>query len=942
VKVRLYFLIVILFISGLKAQVVTSTPPFPTENNSITITFDATQANNTSLVGYTGDLYVHTGVNTNLGPWQHVIESWGNNSTQPKLTRIGTDLYQLVIGNPREFYNVTNPDEHITSLNFVFRSADKSKQTEDIFLEIYEGGLEVTIQQPSKHFNIVKVNEPLTINVISTSADTLFLYLDNQLLTKTTEASISYVLTSSQETSNYIIAKAIDSQGNIALDSAIYVARGTVQVEALPQGIKPGINYTSETSVTLALFAPFKDYAYVIGDFNNWVPEKNSYMKKTPNDSTYWIELTGLTSGQEYGFQYLVDGEINIADPYADKILDPWNDQYISDVTYPNLKKYPEGKTTEPVSVLQTAQQPYNWHVPNFQKPNQNKLIIYELLIRDFVESHNYETLIDTLDYLENLGVNAIELMPITEFEGNISWGYNPSFMFAVDKYYGTKNALKNFIDECHSRGIAVILDMVLNHQFGQSPLVRLYWDSANNQPSAESPWFNQVATHPYSVGSDFNHESLQTKKYVDRVNKYWLEEYKFDGLRFDLSKGFTQFNSGSDVSLWGQYDQSRINILERMANQIKAYDPTAYLILEHFADNSEETVLSNYGFILWGNLNYNYNEATMSYTEGSNSDFSWISYKERGWNNPHVVGYMESHDEERLMYKNLQYGNSKGSYDIQDLITALQRMKMAATFFLTIPGPKMIWQFGELGYDYSINYPSGTDNDRLTPKPIRWDYLNHLGRWKLYHVFSALAQLKKEYPVFSTNDFSISASGAAKEIKLNDNSMNVYIIGNFGVTSTEHSLDFQTTGTWYDYFSNDNISYSSSTPTKTLAPGEFHMYTTVELPLPSGDLISDMKNIEGENKPTEFSLSQNYPNPFNPTTTISFSIPNSTNVELNIYNVLGEKVKTLFSKVIQSGNYQIQWEGTNNYNKKLTSGIYFYQIVTEDFIQTKKMILLK
>jgi pullulanase/glycogen debranching enzyme len=195
----------------------------------------------------------------------------------------------------------------------------------------------------------------------------------------------------------------------------------------------------------------------------------------------------------EYAFQYLVDGEIRIADPYTDKILDPWNDNNIPSSTYPNLKDYPTNKTNHAVSVFQTDQSEFQWqNDDDFVQPEQKDLVIYELLIRDFIQNHDYQTLIDTLDYLEDLGINAIELMPINEFEGNSSWGYNPSFYFAPDKYYGTKNDLKSFIDECHRRGIAVIQDMVLNHSYRQSPFVRLYWDSINNRPAINNPWYNE------------------------------------------------------------------------------------------------------------------------------------------------------------------------------------------------------------------------------------------------------------------------------------------------------------------------------------------------------------------------------------------------------------------------------------------------------------------
>jgi len=186
--------------------------------------------------------------------------------------------------------------------------------------------------------------------------------------------------------------------------------------------------------------------------------------------------------------------------------------------------------------------------------------------------------------------------MPISEFEGNLSWGYNPNYYFAPDKYYGTKNALKHFIDECHSRGIAVIQDMVLNHSFGTSPMVMLYWDALNNRPAANNPWFNPIAKHDFNVGYDFNHESEATKYLVNRVVKYWINEYHVDGYRFDLSKGFTQTNTLGNTTAWGHYDQSRINIWQRISDSIWSVKPNAYVILEHFADNDEENRFIQHG----------------------------------------------------------------------------------------------------------------------------------------------------------------------------------------------------------------------------------------------------------------------------------------------------------------------------------------------------------
>ncbi|MBK9465542.1 MAG: hypothetical protein IPN56_12300 [Chitinophagaceae bacterium] len=96
---------------------------------------------------------------------------------------------------------------------------------------------------------------------------------------------------------------------------------------------------------------------------------------------------------------------------------------------------------------------------------------------------------------------------------------------------------MKEFIDSCHSKGIAVIMDIALNHTTGLNPLAALYWNSATNQPAANNPWLNVSATHPYNVFNDFNHESLQTRYFTSRVAEHWLREYKLDGFRWDLSK---------------------------------------------------------------------------------------------------------------------------------------------------------------------------------------------------------------------------------------------------------------------------------------------------------------------------------------------------------------------------------------------------------------------
>lgn len=215
------------------------------------------------------------------------------------------------------------------------------------------------------------------------------------------------------------------------------------QTADLPAGAKDGVAFINNgTSAIVTLYAPGKTTVSLIGDFNNWSATASA-MKKTPDGNTWWVQIDNLNPATEYAYQFVVDGNLKVADPYCEKVLDPDNDQYISATVYPNLKAYPTGKTTGIVSTMQANQPVYSWKNNSFTRPDKNNLVIYELLVRDFTTEHSYASTLAKLDYLMGLGINAIELMPVNEFEGNLSWGYNPSFYFAPDKYYGTKRHCK-------------------------------------------------------------------------------------------------------------------------------------------------------------------------------------------------------------------------------------------------------------------------------------------------------------------------------------------------------------------------------------------------------------------------------------------------------------------------------------------------------------------
>ncbi|MDR2065165.1 MAG: alpha-amylase [Prevotellaceae bacterium] len=576
---------------------------------------------------------------------------------------------------------------------------------------------------------------------------------------------------------------------------------------------RDGITRISDDSLAFVLFAPQKESVYLIGDFNNWMASADYKMKK--DGDRFWIKTGNLDKSREYVCQYLIDNRIKIADPYAAKISDPWNDKDIPSSIYPNLMRYPSENTTEIAMVVTTAQDNYNWNISSFSAAPVNNLVIYEILIRDFTEESSINGVKSKLPYLKSLGVNAIELMPFSEFEANDSWGYNPSFYFAADKAYGTANDYKSFIDECHANGIAVIMDIVLNHSYGQSPLVRMY-QSADGNPSPDNPWYNTASPNTsYSWGYDFNHESKYTQDFVDSVCAYWIKEYKIDGYRFDFTKGFT--NTPGD----GQaYNQSRIDILKRMAGEIRKRKQDAIIIFEHLTDNSEEKELADYDILLWGNMNYNMNEATMGYVQ--NSNLSWASYKQREWTKPNLLAYMESHDEERIMFKNENYGRTNGGYDVKDLATGLKRTEAAAVILFSLPGPKMIWQFGELGYDFPLE---GNGADRLEKKPVKWDYYDHPDRKALHDVFSKMINLRKNSATFSTADYTADLTDSFKYIVLKTANETVVAMANFDVTAAGKTVNFGKAGNWKDHFTGKIISTASASESVTLDAGEYRLY---------------------------------------------------------------------------------------------------------------------
>ncbi len=943
------------------AQLLQWSPSFITEN-SATVTIRA-NANfgNKGLLGHTPvtDVFVHIGAitNTSSGPagWKYVKFSWGTTNGAANAPSTGINQWTFTInGGLRNFFGITDANERIEKIAILFRSGNgnrvlRNDDGSDMFIPVYPSGDFVRIDEPQSQPKYIRTLAPLNVKQgdnfsitanANTAANMQISYNGNVVATGNATSTLNTQVNINKAGTQVFIAQANFSNGNTTRDTLQFFIAGNANISDLPNGIKEGVTYEpGDTSVYLVIHAPGKTRVAVIGEFNNWTENDASQMNRTRDGQFFWIRLTGLKPGTEYAYQLLIDGGLRVADYNTEKVLDQNNDAFIPSSTYPNLKPFPKDKTSGIVSILQTGKTPYPWKVNNFKRPDKRNLIIYELLIRDFLATQNFQTLKDTIPYLKRLGINTIHLMPVTEFEGNLSWGYNPNFFFAVDKYYGTENTLKAFIDECHTQGIAVVLDLVMNHAFGSSPVAQMYWDTVNSKPAVNNPWLNPDAKHPFNVGYDFNHESAATKNLLHRMIRHWLINYKLDGFRWDLSKGFTQTNNPNNVGAWGNYDATRVATWKRIYDTMQQVSAGSYCILEHFADNPEEKELAEYGMLLWGNGNHNFSQAAMGYSQ--DADFSSILHTRRNWSQPHLIGYMESHDEERLMYKNLSFGNQTANYSTRDTASALLRMVQATAFWSMMPGPKLMWQFGELGFPFSINTcTNGTvsSNCRLDNKPPVWNYLDNILKRSLYFNYANLLRLRNNpnfISTFTTAPFTFDMATPFKTLQVNGDSLKVVVVGNFDVSSRTQNVTFPTTGTWFSYLRGTSINLSSTSTSITLAPGEFHVYLNRNL---GNTLVTSIADPLYSTPAASLTVS---PNPIHENSRISVQLGAASKINIDLIDAGGRIVKNMFNGYRGAGNHSWPLTLSALRSKGLRSGTYYVVMKTGTGTPIIKAIML-
>lgn len=805
-------------------------------DGKVTIIFNPNEGNG-GMKGAT-ECYAHTGIITsassNDGDWKNVVEGWRANTAKTQLQKDGTN-WKLEINNLYDFYGCPKTTE-IKKLAFVFHDGPsgskegKTAEGTDIFVELAEAGLAASIVGDIPE--IASLGSTITLNCYATMPATLTLKLNGQVVKTEIGSEMAYTQT-------------LDKQGNYNFELTVATADETATATAStcvpndptkanrPAGIVNGIYYdkADETKVTLCTYAGSKTepakHVFVVGDFNNWTIS-NDYQLKQANDSAYfWIELTDLTAQQEYAMQYVVvraDGQVKrISDLYSEKVLhkdDAWEPKQLD----PTLMDYPLAGDGY-VTVIQPGKPAFQWSdaTLNFKRPDKNNLIIYELWVRDHTPRRSIEGLMERLDYFEDLGVNAVELMPVTEFDGNDSWGYSPNHYFALDKAYGTPEQLKTFIDECHKRGIAVILDMVFNHATGLNPMNKLYpWGT----DLSKNPWFNAQAPHGDNVYEDWNHDFAPTKTMFTRALQYWLEEYKVDGYRMDLSHGLCGTAANTSVK----------HIKEYYQNGVKTVSEDAYFILEHWGTNmgSERPQLVNEGMLCWENTTNAYYQTAMGWLKDGDS---FANANKDGY-----ISYCESHDEERAFFKAKEWG--AGDLKTNEEVR-VARVPINMAFLTLLNGSQMFYHFAELGFDnskyqnaqgkwgkndYGITSELGADYDckmQVKKRIERWLVEGHC-RMAAFQKVGQIIQLRTRLmpEVFEGNPTKVDIGGG-KKLRTIQWGSDVFVAGNFDVAGDQTVT--LPSGTWYNYFAQAK----QTTTTVTLRPGEVAIFTGKEVKLP-------------------------------------------------------------------------------------------------------------
>lgn len=738
------------------AQVVTTSPAILQEaSKNVVLTFHADRAGVAALTGLPAstNLYTHLGVVTNQsnGGWTHIVTDWNVSNENNMLKYVSPNTYTISIGDLRTYFGLTDPNEKITKVAFIARTANGSAQTKDLFIDVYEEGFQMAFNSDA---NSLVVSKETTINftVDTTEPSNITIDVNGTQIAAVSNATVLTVPYLINKNGFYTLTAKAEYQGK-TYTKTLTAAWPTPSAEGTyPGGVpKQGAVRNADGTVTFCLAAPGKSSVILIPSWNNYQLSDANIMKYQDYQGNryFFTTVSGLNETDAYIYYYLVDGITKVGDPYARLVLDGYSDKWLDEHVYPDRPRYPYDVEDDVQMAVYKEDLTKNFKFSKFEIPNHKSLIIYEMLFRDFTGTDNKDdgtirAAIEKIPYLRKLGVNCVELMPVMEFNGNSSWGYNTNFYFAVDKSYGSAADLQEFVELCHQAGMAVVLDIVFNQSDGLHPWYQMY-------PISSNPFYNATAPHDYSVLNDWKQDNPLVKQQWDDAIRYWMTEFNVDGFRFDLVKGLG--DNGSYGGGTESYNQSRVNNMKRLHSVIKSVKPNGIHINEFLGSAQEDNAYAADGQLCWNNTSGDAYKYMAVQPAASQMNGFWAP--DWGRTNFHMVSYAESHDEERIGFGAGNYLKLAANEDAY-----YNRLGQVAATMLMTPGPKMIWQFAELGANESTK--NGNDNN-TDPKKVLWDRLDNEYAASLYKSYSELNFVRRNNPqLFESDNVSYGRTGFA------------------------------------------------------------------------------------------------------------------------------------------------------------------------------------
>ncbi len=886
--------------------------------DSVTITFRAHRSAGTPVAlpgqfsGWSTSNYMS--YDATIGAWTKTYTFKIHDASR---TPLGDSVYQYKFNDGSWFPDPLNPEQNPSDNN-----NSVLRMTKLFYFQFYAEEVLTNINR-------------IVVGIIHANSDTVssILFYSGTTAATATMTDITSAFIQDKRILNYTLGSPIpktyymklvaktDKGDSIVYQNSVY----EVQQAPMPSYAKHGVtkaSIASGDSTTFRIRVPGKSFVVLrIATAGQAVATAPPIvMKKDPSSDNWWLNLK-LQKDTTYEYLYEIENGKKITDPFG-RQMGTFGTRFSTGSS---------GLTADD----------YVWQSTAYQRPPLNKLAIYELNVGEFAGGYygkgagqsGFTDLKSLLSHFTDLGVNAIELMPINDYgavgKSGHSWGYDLNHYFALEPGYGTPLELKQLVDEAHKKGIAIILDVVFNHQNETGPLWQMLPDDAAN------PYFKANNDLRYNEDAlfffkDMDHWTPETQELILEDLKMWIDEYKIDGFRYDFTQGIGWNINEPTKGILG-WSNAIDTLYQGKIYQIAEHLPESPALLyysgltsgwhDSFRDEIfddarfQSTQMIDYQNLVIGLGAYGTND-----TPNSPSTYA---------NRTEPVNATITHDEQSLIFEMTQFQGV--SVD-----EAIQRDKLYGAFPFLSLGVPMLW----MGQEFSAPRGWATDGQKLNYRPLEWDWLSVQRGIDHFNWYKALVKQRLKNPALYQGQMKIlQRYDAAKCLVwgFEDAATNskVVCVANLHLfNETPTNVPWLGKGNWYDVFDQSVLAVTQD----TIASFPMNAFTIkVYSNKTDSELGITAVKMPSQNIPREFSLSQNYPNPFNPSTTIQFSIPSSGLVTLKVYDALGREVSTLVNERKEAGTFVAHFDGT-----AFANGVYFYRLTAGNFSHVKKMVLLK